>query len=135
MFLKKNRENISGWPRQELSILLRFSNLRGNVNPYDFSQFRYSRQNASPYPFHLSLIRTDSFTIIKRGPFRGPLSQLVKNLSTVSLLKSLKDLIDSEARGLGTRRILLEGLDELRDLALNRYQRPSVVNQPVIVVI
>ena len=59
----------------------------------------------------------------------------MKNLSTVSLLKSLKDLIDSEARGLGTRRILLEGLDELRDLALNRYQRPSVVNQPVIVVI
>ena len=45
MFLKEKRENVSVLPRRELSILLRFSNLGRDGNPYGFSQFRYLRQN------------------------------------------------------------------------------------------
>jgi hypothetical protein len=43
---------------------------------------------------------------------------LLSNLPTLSLLECLQDLIDGEARGLGTRRILLEGLDEIPDLLI-----------------
>jgi hypothetical protein len=45
MFLKEKRENISVLPRRELSVLLGFSNLGRDGNPYGFSQFRYLRQN------------------------------------------------------------------------------------------
>jgi hypothetical protein len=45
MFLKETRENISVVPGRELSILLGFSVMGLDENPYGLSKFRSLRQN------------------------------------------------------------------------------------------